>query len=70
MFVILSYIPHPMIVSQICALLGLYKAAHFRAEWPYVVPIHVTLYLIHMLQEHFDVYLLYPEDKVVREEKK
>ena len=44
------YIPHPMIVSQIFALLGLYKAAHFRQEWPYVVPIHITMYLIHMLQ--------------------
>lgn len=54
-----GYIPHPMIVSQIFALLGLYKAAHFRAEWPYVVPIHVTLYVIHMLQEHFDIYARY-----------
>ncbi len=50
-----------MIVSQILALLGLYKAAHFRAEWPYVVPIHVTLYLVHMMQEHFDVYLVYAD---------
>lgn len=49
-----------MIVSQIFALLGLYKAAHFRAEWPFVVPMHVMLYLVHMLQEHFDVYLVYP----------
>ena len=48
-----GYIPHPMIVSQIWALLGFFKAAHFRAEAPYVVPVHVTLYLIHMLQEHF-----------------
>jgi len=55
-----GYIPHPMIVSQVFALLGLYKAAHFRAEWPYVVPMHVMLYLVHMLQEHFDVYLVYP----------
>lgn len=45
-----------MIVSQIFALLGFHKAAHFRAEWPYVVPIHVTLYLVHMLQEMFDIY--------------
>jgi hypothetical protein len=53
-----------MIMSQIFALLGLYKAAHFRQEWPYVVPIHVSLYVVHMLQEHFDVYMKYPEDKV------
>lgn len=51
-----GYIPHPMIVSQIIALLGLYKAEHFRTEWPYVVPIHITLYVAHMLQEHFDIY--------------
>lgn len=51
-----SYIPHPMIVSQIWALLGFYKAAHFRADWPYVIPIHVSLYILHMLQEHFDIY--------------
>jgi hypothetical protein len=51
-----GYIPHPMIVSQVFALLGLYKAEHFRLEWPYVVPIHVCLYIIHMLQEHFDIY--------------
>jgi hypothetical protein len=55
------YIPHPMIVSQILALLGLYKAAHFRTEWPYVVPIHITMYLIHMAQEQFDIYKRYPE---------
>lgn len=59
-----GYIPHPMIVSQIFALLGFFKAAHFREEWPYVVPIHVTLYLVHMLQEHFEVYIRYPDDPV------
>jgi hypothetical protein len=51
-----GYIPHPMIVSQVVALLGFYKAAHYRAEWPYVVPIHVIMYVTHMLQEHFDIY--------------
>eukprot|EP01038_Epipyxis_sp_PR26KG_P009099 gene9099-12270_t len=60
-----GYIPHPMIVSQIFALLGLYKASHFRKEWPYIVPIHITLYLIHMLQEHFDVYKKYPASNTV-----
>lgn len=51
-----GYIPHPMIVSQVFALLGLHKAAHFRADWPYVIPVHVALYMTHMLQEHFDIY--------------
>mmetsp|Transcript_9516 Transcript_9516/g.15790 ORF Transcript_9516/g.15790 Transcript_9516/m.15790 type:complete len:732 (+) Transcript_9516:165-2360(+) len=60
-----GYIPHPMIVSQVCALLGFYKAAHYRAEWPYVVPIHIGMYLLHMLQEHFDIYKRYPEDAPV-----
>ena len=55
-----GYIPHPMIVSQIWALLGFFKAAHFRAEAPYVVPVHVALYTVHMLQEHFDIYKRYP----------
>jgi hypothetical protein len=45
-----------MIVSQVFALLGFYKASHFRHEWPYVVPTHVALYIVHMLQEHFDIY--------------
>ena len=52
-----------MIVSQIWAMMGLYKAAHFRAEAPYVVPLHVTLYLVHMLQEHFDIYKRYPSEE-------
>jgi hypothetical protein len=51
-----SYIPHPMIVSQVWALLGFFKATHFRTEWPYVVPIHILLYLIHMMQEILDIY--------------
>ena len=51
-----SYIPHPMIVSQVIALLGFYKAAHYRTEWPYAVPVHVLMYVAHMLQEHFDIY--------------
>jgi hypothetical protein len=54
-----------MIVSQVWAMLGLYKAAHFRAEAPYVVPLHVALYLVHMLQEHFDIYKRYPKNEVV-----
>uniref|UniRef100_A0A7S0Z2X0 phosphatidyl-N-methylethanolamine N-methyltransferase n=1 Tax=Hemiselmis tepida TaxID=464990 RepID=A0A7S0Z2X0_9CRYP len=49
-------IPHPMILSQVVALLGFHKLAAFRAAWPYLVPAHVCLYLIHMVQEHFDVH--------------
>ena len=53
-------IPHPMITSQVFALLGFFKAAHFRATNPWVVPVHVTLYLTHMLQEEFDTYAKEP----------
>lgn len=45
-----------MIMAQIFGLLGFYKAEHFRNEWPYVVPIHIVLYVVHMLQEHWDIY--------------
>jgi hypothetical protein len=51
-----GYIPHPMIVSQVWALLGFLKANHFRSEWPYVIPIHILLYTTHMLQEEFNIY--------------
>lgn len=51
-----GYIPHPMILSQIWALLGFYKAAHMHSSWPYLIPVHITLYSIHMLQEHFGIY--------------
>lgn len=54
-----------MIVSQVWALLGFYKAAHFRQELgPYVIPVHIVLYIIHMLQEHFDVYKRYPTETI------
>ena len=46
-----GYIKHPMIVSQIWALIGFYKAAHFRANWPYIIHIHIAFYLVHMVQE-------------------
>ena len=45
-----------MIVSQIWALLGMFKADHFRSTWPLAVPIHISLYVIHMLQEIFEVH--------------
>lgn len=51
-----GYIPHPMIVSQIFALLGVMKANHFRHDYPYLIHWHVLLYIVHMLQEHFDLH--------------
>jgi len=51
-----GYIPHPMIVGQIIALLGVYKAQHLRTLSPYVIPMHIFLYVVHMLQEEFNIY--------------
>jgi hypothetical protein len=45
-----------MIVSQIFALLGVLKADHFRKSCPYLIHAHVFFYLVHMLQEHFDIH--------------
>ena len=49
-------IPHPMILSQCVAMLGLYRHPAFRAAWPYLVPAHVCFYMTHMVQEHFDIH--------------
>jgi len=51
-----GYIPHPMIVSQIWALLGIYKADHFRAAYPYAIFVHIALYLTHMTQEILNIH--------------
>mmetsp|Transcript_32048 Transcript_32048/g.76469 ORF Transcript_32048/g.76469 Transcript_32048/m.76469 type:complete len:661 (-) Transcript_32048:250-2232(-) len=52
-----GYVPHPMIGSQLLALAGMMKCASFRAASPvWLVPIHASLYLVHMMQEHFDIY--------------
>ena len=51
-----GFIPHPMIVSQVWALVGIFKAQHMQTMLPYVVPIHILLYITHMVQEHFDYY--------------
>jgi len=50
------YIPHPMIVGQIIGLLGVYKAHQVHTISPYMIPVHICLYSIHMLQEHFEIY--------------
>jgi len=51
-----GFIPHPMIVSQVWALLGIAKAPHVNHLLPYVIPTHIALYMTHMLQEQFDIY--------------
>jgi hypothetical protein len=49
-------IPHPMILAQCVAMLGFHKNEAFRQAWPFLVPAHVALYLVHMFQEHFDIH--------------
>jgi len=50
-------VPHPMIVGGITGLLGFHKLAGLRAAFPWLVPVHVGLYIAHMLQEEvFDIY--------------
>jgi hypothetical protein len=51
-----NVIPHPMILSQILALQGFHLVPHVHERFPYLVPFHVSLYIIHMAQEHFDLH--------------
>ncbi|GAB5361830.1 hypothetical protein AAMO2058_000746300 [Amorphochlora amoebiformis] len=47
-------IPHPMIVGACIGLLGFHKLNGLREEVPYLIPVHIALYLTHMCQEIFD----------------
>lgn len=50
-------VPHPMIVGSMIGLLGFHKMATFRAELPYLVPMHCLMYATHMIQEQVrDIY--------------
>jgi hypothetical protein len=40
--------------EQVFALLGVHKVIH--TEWPLLVPVHVLLYLVHLIQEQFDIW--------------
>lgn len=55
-------IPHPMIVGQCFALAGMYMNDSFRNAWPYLVPVHLLLYVTHMLQEVFDIHEKQPRE--------
>lgn len=44
-------IPHPMIVGSLVGLLGIHASPGLREAWPWLVPVHVALYLIHLGQE-------------------
>lgn len=49
-------IPHPMILGSLIALIGIHKMESFRNVYPWLVPVHMFLYFIHMMQEHFDIH--------------
>ncbi|KAI8894086.1 hypothetical protein BC833DRAFT_624275 [Globomyces pollinis-pini] len=47
---------HPMIIGNIIGLVGFMKLDGFREAIPWLVPAHVAFYMVHMIQEHFDVH--------------
>jgi hypothetical protein len=50
-------IPHPMIAGSVVGLLGVHALAPFREAWPWLVPAHLVLYAVHLLQEVSDWHL-------------
>ena len=44
-----------MIVGGIVGLTGFHLYEPFRAATPWLIPAHIGCYVIHMLQEHFDI---------------
>ena len=46
-----TLLKHPMIAGNVIALLGFYALPELRAAAPYLVPMHIALYLLHLLQE-------------------
>ena len=51
-----GYIPHPMILSQCIALYSMNNNFIFYNNWPFLIYFHILFYLIHMIQEQFDIY--------------
>jgi len=47
-------IPHPMILSQVCALAGMHTFEGVGGTRGWIVPVHVAFYLTHMTQEIYD----------------
>ena len=46
-----SLLPHPMIAGNLIALSGFYILPELRAAAPYLVPMHIAMYLLQLLQE-------------------
>jgi len=51
-----GYIPHPMILSQCIALYTMNYNLLFYNNWPFLINFHILFYIIHIIQEHFDIY--------------
>ena len=49
-------VPHPMINAQLFAMLGMFRIDALRQKFPYLIPLHMVLFSIHMFQEVFDVH--------------
>lgn len=49
-----NVLPHPMILGGIVGLLGFYVHDELRALYPWLVPVHIGFYLLHMVQEMTD----------------
>ena len=51
-----SFLQHPMIIGNCCGLIGVFKMAGMQSTMPWLVPAHILFYLVHMMQEHYEVY--------------
>jgi len=51
-----GYIPHPMILSQCIALYFMNNNLLFYNNWSFLIYFHILFNIIHMIQEHFDIY--------------
>ena len=63
-----NVLPHPMILSQVFALLGMSTFEGVGKAYPWLVPIHCTFYAVHMTQEHWDFFDGTPWYKAVKVE--
>jgi len=49
-----NVLPHPMILSQVFALMGMHTFAEVGGAYPWLVPVHCLFYFTHMTQEIYD----------------
>ncbi len=49
-------VPHPMIVGNIIGLIGLERLEPLRVALPWLIPLHIAFYLVHLVQEILDLH--------------